>query len=82
MIWCDQNLWETVGITASESRELKAIAPWVIIRQCHLPTHLRKFAMTSDSGEIVQQVQQDFQVLGAYVTGADARWQTAYNRGN
>jgi hypothetical protein len=37
--------------------------------------------MTSDSGEIVQQVQQDFQVLGAYVTGADARRQTAYTVG-
>jgi len=34
--------------------------------------------MTSNSGEIVQRVQQDFQALVAYVTGAEARGQTAY----
>jgi hypothetical protein len=34
--------------------------------------------MTSNSDEIVPQVQQDFQALVAYVTGADARTQTAY----
>ena len=33
--------------------------------------------MTSHSEPIVQQVQQDFQALVAYVTGADARAQTA-----
>jgi hypothetical protein len=34
--------------------------------------------MTSNSEEIVQQVQHDFQALVAYMTGADARAQTAY----
>lgn len=34
--------------------------------------------MTSNSDVIVQQVQQDFQALVAYVTGAEARGQTAY----
>jgi hypothetical protein len=34
--------------------------------------------MTSNSDEIVQQVQQGFQALVAYVTGADAPTQTAY----
>jgi hypothetical protein len=34
--------------------------------------------MTSNSEEIVQQVQHDFQALVAYVTGANARAQTAY----
>jgi hypothetical protein len=34
--------------------------------------------MTSNSDEIVQQVQQDFHALVAYVTGAEARGQTAY----
>jgi hypothetical protein len=34
--------------------------------------------MTSNSEEIVQQVQHDFQTLVAYMTGADARAQTAY----
>jgi hypothetical protein len=34
--------------------------------------------MTSNSDEIVQQVQQAFQALVAYVTGAEARGQTAY----
>jgi hypothetical protein len=34
--------------------------------------------MTSNSDDIVQQVQQDFQILVAYVTGADARGQSAY----
>jgi hypothetical protein len=55
------------------SRELKAIAPWVIIRQCQLPTYPRRATMTSNSDEIVQQVQQAFQALVAYVTGAEAR---------
>jgi hypothetical protein len=57
---------------------LKAIASWVIIWQYHLPTHLRRFAMTSNADESVQQVQQGFQALVAYVTGADAQTQTAY----
>ena len=34
--------------------------------------------MTSNSEEIVQQVQQDFQALIAYVSGPAARAQTAY----
>lgn len=34
--------------------------------------------MTSNSDQIVQQVQHDFHALVAYVTGADARAQTAY----
>jgi len=34
--------------------------------------------MTSNSQPIAQQVQQDSQALVAYVTGADARAQTAY----
>ena len=34
--------------------------------------------MASNSDEIVQQVQDDFQNLLAYVTGPDARVQTAY----
>jgi hypothetical protein len=34
--------------------------------------------MTSNSDEIVQQVQQDFQALVAYVTGGAARTQIAY----
>ena len=61
------------GWGASESRELKAIAPWVIIWQCHLPTQLRRFAMTFHSDELVQQVWEGFQALVAYVTAADAQ---------
>jgi hypothetical protein len=34
--------------------------------------------MTSNSDEIVQQVQHDFQSLLAYITGAETRAQTAY----
>src|SRR6266487_2527592 len=66
------------GQVAVESRELKAIEPWVIIRQCHPPAHERRFPMASNSNQIVQYVQQDFQALVAYVTGPEARVQTAY----
>ena len=45
-------------MAVSENRELGALVPWVVIRQCHLPTHLRRFAMASNSDEIVQQVSR------------------------
>ena len=52
------------------------MAPWVIIRQCQLPIYPRRATLTSNSAEIVQQVQQDFPALVVYVTGAEARGQT------
>jgi hypothetical protein len=44
---------------------LKAIAPWVIIRQYQLPTAPRSATMTSNSAERGQHVQEGFQVLVA-----------------
>jgi FMN phosphatase YigB (HAD superfamily) len=38
------------------SSALKAIAPWVIIRQCQLPTNPRRATMTSNSAEVIQHV--------------------------
>jgi hypothetical protein len=61
----------------SEIRELKAIASWIIIGPCHLPAQTRRAAMTSNSQDIVQQVQPEFHALVAYVTGPAARVQTA-----
>lgn len=66
-----------LGQGESESSELKATAPWVIIRQCHLPTHPRRAAKTSNSPDIVQQVQHNVQNLLAYITGPEAQSQTA-----
>src|SRR5918996_1937952 len=40
--------------------------------------HQRRAAMASNPEPIVQQLQHDFQNLLAYVTGPDARSQTAY----
>src|SRR5262245_47013032 len=38
----------------------------------------RRLAVPSNAAPIVQQVQQDFQALLAYLTGPEARTQTAY----
>jgi hypothetical protein len=66
------------GYGDGESRALQAITPWVIIRHGHLPTHPRSAAMSSDSGDIVQQMAQDFQTLVTDMTGVDAQAQHAY----
>jgi len=68
---CDQNPWEG-------SRTLKAIARWVILWQHHPPQGPRRRAMTLNVDMSVQQIQQDFQALVAYVTGPDTRMASAY----
>src|SRR5918998_2596976 len=63
---------------ANAMNELKDSTPWVRMRAFQPSPHHWRIAMPSNSEQIVQQVHQDFHALVAYVTGADARTQTAY----
>lgn len=65
-----------MGMCRTET--LKVIRTWGIMRKNHQPQLPRRCLMTSNVSPIVQQIQQDFQALLTYVSGPEARAQTAY----
>jgi hypothetical protein len=57
---------------------LKVTSTWGIMRKNHHPLLPTRCLMTSSVSPIVQQIQQDFQALLAFVSGPQAHTQTAY----
>jgi len=75
---CDQNPWDTRGPGIERKRGVESYGTSGDTWEDYPPIRQRRPAMTSNSGEIVQQVQHDFQTLLVDITGSEARAQTAY----
>src|SRR5918999_4468493 len=76
-IECDQNLWDAIRVSNSRTSGVESHRTLSDHRSSPAPMRHRRCAMTSNPESIVQQVQHEFPNLLAYVTGPEARSQTA-----
>jgi hypothetical protein len=75
---CDQNLWDAVGESLGRTPGVESPRPLGDYRSSHPPMRHRRTAITSNPESIVQHLHHEVQNLLAYVSGSDARSQTAY----
>ena len=75
---CDHNLWDAVEVSMGRTQGVESHRPLGDYRSPHPPIRHRRATMTAKLEPMVQQLVHEFHNLMAYVTGPDARWQTAY----
>jgi hypothetical protein len=75
---CDQNLWDAVGESMGRTPGVESHRTVDDDRSSHSPIRHRRTAMTSNPESIVPQLHHEFHNLLAYVSGPEARSQTAY----